>query len=127
MSKPNSYRIVISVRQNGILVERQYNFGADNWKTIDRYNTSDLTAEIRRSDPWIAQVLDLCRQPSAEVHIAIPRIPPLEPTQAERLQEYEKQARELEMLAQHDAEFKHGESFTGQAFQCTDRAERYEL
>jgi hypothetical protein len=90
MSRQLTYRIVISSRSNGILVERQLEMVVRQWKTIDRYNTHDLTAEIKRTDPWIAEVLALCSQPTAAIQIAIPRVPPLEPTVAERLERYER-------------------------------------
>jgi hypothetical protein len=144
------FQVVISLRNGGgILVERQEMFGKQ-WKTIDRYNTHDLTAELRRDDPWIAEVIALCSQPSADISIVVPPIPKLLPTQAERLEAYEREAREREMLAQHDAEFKLGmdrivnderyipkgeykvavEPVTGPfvpPLQSIDHAERYEL
>jgi hypothetical protein len=100
------FRIVISSRSNGILVERQEWFGREIWKTIDRYNTHDLTAELKRTDPWIAAVVELCSQPTAGVEIVMPPMPVIQPTILERLETFSRREREKEMQAQHDAEFR---------------------
>lgn len=83
------YAIRISAREGvsgkGFLVERL----AEN-EVTDKYVTYDLTT-LRKSrnefdGAWKQRVFELLNQPSAEVQIEVPPVPPLEMTQAEKLQ-----------------------------------------
>jgi hypothetical protein len=68
------YRVVASLRGNGILVERQLHISGENWQTIDRYNTSDLTNLPKKHAAWVPNAVALFSQPKANIKIEMPEL-----------------------------------------------------
>lgn len=81
----NQFRIVITAKQDNILVERQLMIGENRYTTVDRYTTLDLKKPIKRTDPWIKELLELCCQAPVNLGPVGFELPALKETQQERL------------------------------------------
>jgi hypothetical protein len=56
------YRTVATGRLNGISIERQLHIKGDEWKTIDRYNTDDISKQPKKCAHWVTEFVRLASQ-----------------------------------------------------------------
>lgn len=62
----DEFRTIATSRANSILVERQVYISGDNWITVDRYNTDDLSKHPKKQVPWVDEFVAKMSQEGKE-------------------------------------------------------------